>query len=209
MHFFTTWLGRQRSKRDCNVQDHKNNFSQKKKKGGLNETLVTLPLCVLSSTCGSSDDVQKLWRFANIIENRTEEQINGILRRKHHFTGTSEKPNEDTITEDSLNIEETNPRYLLSDRHYQQSSPQCRHRRVQHIDEELAEQTTSESEESTTHHSQGCEFHETSSETNNEKTNSGELESTVHYMNKKMEILETKMDKILALLEQQDSQRKT
>jgi hypothetical protein len=207
LHFFTTWLGRQKAKRDCNVQDHQNSFAQRKKKGGINETLVTLPLCVLSSTCGSSDDVQKLWRFANIIENSKEEHINGILHGKNHLTKVSDKPNEDAITEESCNFELNNPQY-------QSSNVQCRHRRSKHInikqecDEELVEQESSESEESTTHHSRNCELHEKNLEKHNEETNYRQLEANVHLMNKKLQVLETKMDKILSLLEQQDPQRK-
>ncbi|CAB3993529.1 potassium voltage-gated channel subfamily H member 6-like isoform X2 [Paramuricea clavata] len=205
LHFFTSWLGRQKAKRNCNAQDHEISFSQKKKnkKGGINETLVALPLCVLSSTCGSNDDVQKLWRFANIIENNKEEQINGIPHGKHNFTKINEK-----LNEDDLNFEQSNP-------HYEQSNPpQCRHRRGQNItdkwtcDQEPAEEQNSESEESTASHSRGCEFHEPPLEKDDE-TNQGKLESTVYHMNKKLQILETKMDAILALVEQQQSSKKS
>jgi hypothetical protein len=153
----------------------------------------------MSSTCSSCDDVQKLWRFANIIENSKEKQINGIQH---------EKLNEDIFPEDGLNFEQSNS-------HYQQSKPHCRHRRGQYVenkqtcDEEAIDEQSSESDESTTRHSQGCEFHETPSEKDISETNYGKLESTVYQMNKKLQILEKKMDKILDLVEQKETSKKS
>lgn len=202
LHFFTTWLGRQKAKRDCNAHDHANSLFEKKKNktGGVNETLISLPLCILSSTNNSSDDVQKLWRFANIIENNKEERINGTLpHEKHKFSRVNEKCNDTANTEEDLTFGQNNP-------HYDESSSQCDLNTV-NCDEGNTEEQSNEQDKSTIRHSRGCEFHETPAE--NDDMNYERLESTVHQMNKKLQTLEKKMDRILAFVEQQKSPKES
>ena len=207
LHFLTTWLGRQKTRRDCDVNaDYEKRYSQtkKNKKGGINETLLTLPLCVLNSTqCSSNDDVQKLWRFANIIESSKEEEINGLVPGKHNLTKDDEKRSEEVLGDVSLNVEESNP----ISRHRRSKSSSNR----REGDDEHPEEESSDSEESTANslrHSRGCEFHETSSE-KDEEMNYTRLESTIYHMNNKLQVLEKKMDTILAFVEQQTTTKKS
>lgn len=209
MHVLSTWLGRQRVKRNCGAHEHENQFSKKRKnkKRGINETLVSLPLCVLSSTCNSSDDVQKRWRFANIIESSKEEQTNGLVSGNPNNAKLDENHSDDALTDVSLHNEQSNPPN-------EQSNPLCRHKRGRctsdksQCDDEIAENR--ESGESTTnslHHSQCCEFHELPSDDDDENYH-GKLEASMHHMNKKLQTLEKKMDTILALMEQQNTSTK-
>lgn len=221
LHFFTTWLGRQKVKRSCNAQDHDKTSSKnkKEKKGGINETLVKLPLCVLNSTCSSSDDVQKLWRFANIIENGKEHQVNGLLHEKDNFTSIDKNSDDDVLVEVSLNLDDNSPQYQQCNYpHYQQTSPQgrnpyCHHRKSKNkfdetpFDAKKVEENRNESEESRTRHSSDCEFHRTLSEDDENETNCVKLESAVQQINKKLQLLEQKMDAILSFIEKNTSQK--
>ena len=206
LHFFTTWLGRQKAKRDCNAHDHANSLFEKKKNktGGVNETLISLPLCILSSTNSSSDDVQKLWRFANIIENNNEEQINGKLpHEKHHTCSRINEKRKNADNTEDLTIGQNNP-------YCDQSSSQLNQNTANNkmsCDEEHTEEQTNEQDKSTKGHSRGCEFHETVVE--DEDMNDGRLESSIHQMNKKLQTLEKKIDTILAFVEQQKSSKES
>ena len=199
LHFFTTWLGRQKAKRDCNAHEHANSLFQKKKNktGGVNETLISLPLCILSSTNNSGDDVQKLWRFANIIENN-KDQINGTLPQENQnkFSRINEKCNDDVNPEDDVTFARNSPQCDQSSSQYGENSATT----MEHTDEKSDERDIS-----TTRHSRDCEFHEQPADDND--MNYGKLESTVYHMNKKLQTLEQKMDAILAFLEQQKSSK--
>ena len=158
---------------------------------------MTLPLCILSS----SDDVQKLWRFANIIENGEERHINGLRHTRRHASNLTDELNEDCLNEDTF-IEER----------FAQNNPKCCHKRGRNTstepqsNNEHADEESGESEDTTLRHSKGCVFNETPSDQNdNETLNYRNLETTIHHMNNKLQILEKKMDTILALVENKKS----
>ncbi|XP_028397826.1 potassium voltage-gated channel subfamily H member 6-like isoform X2 [Dendronephthya gigantea] len=202
LHLFTTWLGRQRVKRNCGAHGHESQFSKKKsKKGGINETLVTLPLCVLNSTCSSSDDVQKRWRFANIIESSKGEQINGLLLGNPNNGKIDENHSDDAFTDVSEQRNSAN----------EQSESLCHHRRCRNTshkrqcDDEIAKNRDSgESITDSLRHSRCCDLNEIPSDDDNENGHT-KLETTIHDMNEKLQILEKKMDAILAFVEQQNT----
>lgn len=194
VHVFKTWLGRHKPKRECN-QDL-GNILQKNNKNSLSETFVSLPLCILNTSSSSSDDVQKLWRFANIIENIKETQVlhvetrsNGDLNDSKIMGNLEEKPLR-SCREGTSNIEHSSPNYEDDGRHGNQKITDI----FKHDDNE------SESIGLSMNHSSECEFYETPHE-NDEKHKLNKIETTIHHMNKKLISLEKKMDTILDFLE--------
>lgn len=198
--FLSTWLGRQKVKRTWNVDKEKEEGrSSRKRKTSVNLALITLPFAELSPS-NSNDDVQKLWRFANIIECRKEE-TNETSKELRSLTSVGRTNTEHMETDSAEEIEHKrseNPEKYGGERIFHGSQPNFELKNEKYND---SEESSSEDME----HSHHCELHGMSfeKEKNLFEIKYKTLESTIHHMNRKLEILENKVDTILHLLQKQ------
>ena len=195
-HIFTTWIRRQKSKRNCNVDDEVGDGHNAG--NNITERLVNIPLAVLNSG-DTSDDMQHRWRFANIIECR-KEKVNGILKEKgsrtavqstEHMYGSEQSKDSDEEKEHKHNLKHT---------------CKCTHTKSEDTSDISPSnfKTTKESNADGLDHSRDCEFCETPSEEDKKLPKEVKyemLESTIQQINSKIETLESKMDQILHILQ--------
>lgn len=189
VQFLTTWIQRQKSKRKCNVD--KDLVGDHSTGNRTTECLITIPLAVLNPE-ESSEDMQKRWRFANIIECR-KEKVNGIFEGKGSRTA---KYHDSKEKEHKYNLKHT---------------CKCTHKKCEDTSDisptniKTTKETDNfaESNADSLGHSRDCEFCETLSEGGKElhEVKYEELESTIQQMNRKIETLESKMDQILHILQ--------
>lgn len=191
----TTWLGRQRSKRTCDLDKKKDIYSPSKAKDRkvmVNKTLVTIPLVVLSPAGSSDDDVQQLWRFANILECR-KEYINGTIEGQLNPTSHEHEDDVKELKPDTESITECSHRKKTD-------TPDAPLPSFENKKELIVE--TKQSSFDGLDHSHDCELHETPSEKDFHEMHYKKLESTIYHMNTKLKDLENKMDTILNLLQE-------
>ena len=199
--FLTTWIRRQKSKRNCNVDDEVGDGHNAG--NNITERLVNIPLAVLNSG-DTSDDMQQRWRFANIIECR-KEKVNGILKEKGSRTAvqSTEHMYGSVQSEDSDEKEH---------KHNLKHTCKCTHKKSEDASDILSSnfKTTketdnfAESNADSLSHSRDCEFCETPSEEDKKLPSEVKyeiLESTIQQINSKIETLESKMDQILHILQ--------
>ena len=159
-------------------------FKKLNKKRKVNETLVTLPLVVLSPVCGSNEDAQKLWRFANIIDscagqNHHDKRGSTVSASSSTYYSSKEEElekSEERLPKNKYNHVHPNTNYVTKP-----------------LDEKLQE------------HSSDCHLHGTSSHDHEETElkHYKKLETSMQHISRKMKSLENKLDKILLYLEKE------